>query len=139
LSETSINFDTPAFNLPRILFGTGKIVLHYFTGGAANSTCSVVIKKLSVANTETDLATVSPFISASSKVAGTATASFTLSSTPLKKGEKIRITITASFYGNAGYIKIDPKNESWNYSYGDTSGTYTQADSNIEIPFKVDI
>ena len=127
----TIDFDLPPFNLPKNIKGTAIINLCYRIDGASGSgSMSVTLKKYS-GTTETSISSA-----VSSPDANAAPATYThwtfhipiTTIAHFKKGDILRVAITGTGNGSGvPNIQHDPK------------GTAGQKDSNIFIPFVLDL
>ena len=123
------NFDTSTFNLPRTVSGTAY--LSFETNIAAGTMrTDIILYKVDAANAETA-------ISGTVTRTGTTTNAWhfydiPLTETIIKKGEKLRLSITlTSSTGTDGIMGTDPE--------GSTDGTLLNTRNKLSIPFKISI
>ena len=134
ISSGNYSFDMSPITLPRTVVGTAYIILHYYTGSGASGGITASLYKVGIDDTETLIGTEEPHINTDSKKTGTAVAKIEVSENVISYGEKLRLKIESD-----ARIYTNPLNESWGWSYGVDSGTYDYSDSNVIIPFKLDL
>jgi len=139
-SGTSWTFNTSAFNAPRTMKGTAYVRYSTNYTGASSEICDqkVSINHVDADNNVTELASAElPRItSAGSGILNNFVAPLTIPKTNFKKGESIRIIVTAVVSGGTTYIGHDPANR--NGALVTPAATYPTK-FEAYIPFDLDL
>ena len=128
----SQDFDLTAFNMPKVIKGTGILqIAHRQAGAGGTAWGSVVLKKYSGTTETTIVGVISPTITAA--VEGVWNMPITIPQTHFKRGDILRLTISGA-NTDTGMLTIgfDPQNRA-------SAGVMTITQSSIFIPFKLDL
>jgi hypothetical protein len=133
-NSAEFNFDTTVFNLPRVVKGTAWLSMNYIQDSNANGTeWDIVLYKVAADTTETALNTTVQLSGAASVANQYCLFGMPLTQTIIKKGEKLRLSITLDPLANfTTYFGTDPTDAaSTNMAAGTTL-------TKLAVPFRID-
>ena len=142
-TTSDTDYDLTTFNHPRTTEGTGIIQLSVgaqTTAGVTSFYVVLTLRKVS-GGVETDLVSVtSPTLTTAANPTSSALnfcMEMTIPKTLFKIGDTLRLNVAGTTNaGGVGYIGIDPKSRSKGIGH---TVTMTITDSNIQVPFKLEV